>query len=469
MVTAITAPTYDPIPTANDLADKYIASRQAILNAQKTAANATEKGLSDLSSALSAFQTSLASLTGLNKTMYAQSAVFGDATIGSATATSTAAAGTYSFFVKQLATASQVSYAGLGNATGVSGKLSIEMGGAAGTSFDVNLGETARNLTPRELAAAINAAEGNGGKVVASVVNTGKGMSELVLTAKDTGKASEIAINTTGLNGEIDGGEDGETLAGKLGAANRNALVEAFDAEIHVGGEGGTAITQASNTFTAIDGVKMTFTKAQASGAAPVSLTVGPDDKSTLANVQAFVDAFNKLATTLAKLTAGNDPATSADDGAFARDGGVRALQNRLAALLRPGTGESLATYGIIATRSGTLEVNSDRLLAQLARNPTGLDTVIGAASASNPTGVAGELDKYLKSWSNGIDGQIKQRRDQNGTLQTRLADRQATLDLQHKAAYDRYLRQFTQLQSMQGVMNHNVSLFDALFGNDQD
>jgi flagellar hook-associated protein 2 len=200
-----------------------------------------------------------------------------------------------------------------------------------------------------------------------------------------------------------------------------------------------------------------------------VSLTVGPDDKSTVANVQAFVDAFNTLTTTLNKLTAGNDPATKADDGAFARDGGVRALEDRLAALLRPGSGESLAAYGIIATRSGTLEVNTERLLAQLARNPNGLDAVIGAASTSNPTGIAGELDKYLKSWSNGVDGQIKQRRDQNSTVQTRLLDRQATLDLQHKAAYDRYLRQFTQLQTMQGVMNHNVSLFDALFGNDKD
>ncbi len=465
MANPITAPAYDPIPTANDLADKYIASRQAILNAQKTAANAAQKGLSDLSSALSAFQTSLASLTGLNKTMYAQSATFGDAGIGSASADATAAAGTYSFFVKQLASASQVSYAGLGDATGVSGKLEIQLGGPAGTSFEVNLGASARNLTPRELAAAINAAEGNAGKVVASVVSTGNGNSELVLTAKDTGEASEITINTAGLNGDV--GE--ETLASKLDAGNWRELVKARDAEIHVGGEGGTAITQANNTFTAIDGVKMTFTKAQAAGDAPVSLTVGPDDKTTVANVQAFVDAFNKLRTTLAKLTAGNDPSTSADDGAFARDGGVRALNDRLSALLRPGSGESLATYGIIATRSGTLEVNSDRLLAQLARNPNGLDAVIGAASASNPTGVAGELDKYLKSWSNGIDGQIKQRRDQNGTLQSRLVDRQAALDLQHKAAYDRYLRQFTQLQAMQGVMTHNVSLFDALFGNDKD
>lgn len=465
MATAITAPTYDPVPTANDLADKYIASRQAILNAQMTAASATEKGLSDLSSALSAFQTSLASLTGLNKTIYAQSAVFGDATIGTASATSTAAAGTYSFFVKQLAAASQVSYSGLTDDKGVGGTLIVNMGGKNAFQVDMTAANADGNdtLTTRELAAAINAAAQNGGKITASVINTGDGTTELVLTSKETGDKTEITLNTDQVIGSS------SVKAANVDPLRQHVLVDAQDAEIHVGREGGTAITQASNTFTAIDGVTMTFTKAQASGAAPVSLTVGPDDTSTVANVQAFVDAFNKLQTTLAKLTSGNDPATSADDGAFARDGGVRALQDRLAALLRPGTGESLATYGIIATRSGTLEVNSDRLLAQLARNPTGLDTVIGSASASNPTGVAGELDKYLKSWSNGVDGQIKQRRDQNGTLQTRLADRQATLDLQHRAAYDRYLRQFTQLQAMQGVMNHNVSLFDALFGSDKD
>lgn len=459
----ITAPTYDPIPTANDLADKFIASRQQILNTQTKAAAATEKGLTELNSALTAFQNSLATLTGLNKSVYTQSATFSDATLGSATASSTAAAGNYAFFVKQLAAASQVAYAGLGNATNVSGKLNIEMGGPTGTSFEVDLGVAARDLTPRELAAAINAAEGNGGKVVASVVNTGNGTSELVLTAKDTGKASEITIDATGLNGKV-----GVTaLADKLGAGNRRELVKAFDAEIHVGGEGGTAITQASNTFTAIDGVKMTFTKAQASGDNPLTLTIGQDDKTTIANVQAFVDAFNKLRTTLASLTkAGTE---SAAGGAFAHDGGVRALNDRLTALLRPGTGESLASYGIIATRTGTLELNSDRLLAQLARNPNGLDAVIGSTAASAPSGVAGALDKYLKTWSNGVDGQIKLRREQTSTLQTRLADRQATLDGQHKAAYDRYLKQFTDLQAMQGVMNHNVTLFDALFGNDKD
>ena len=462
MATAITSPVYDPVPTATNLADKYVAPRQQILTAQLAAATAAERGLTEMNSALLGFQTSLAALTGANKTVFAQSAVFGDTTIGSATASSKAAAGTYAFFVKQIATASQVTFTGLTDSTGVAGKLKLNMGGAL--AFDVDMAAANTDggaLTTRELAAAINGAAGNAGKVTASIVTTG-GTAELVLTAKNTGLNSAITLDTSGITGTsslVDANAD---------PARRRVLVEARDAEIRVGAENGTAITQASNTFTAVDGVSMTFTKAHAAGAAPVTLTVSADTTATTANVQAFVDAFNKLKTALNKLTDSGDAAKGVAGGAFASDSGVRALNDRLTALLRPVGGESLAAYGIISTRTGTLELDAKRLTSQLAVNPTGLDALIGAPSSSAPTGIAGTLDNYLKTWSSGVDGQIKQRREQTTTQQSRLSDRQASLDGQHEAAYQRYLRQFTQLQTMQSVMNNNVSLFDALFGNDK-
>jgi len=464
MATAITAPTYDPVPTANDLADKFIAARQQILNSQTKAAAATEKGLADLNSALSAFQSSLAALTGLNKTIYAQSAVFSNTALGSATASSTAAPGTYAFFVKQLAAVSQVSYTGLTDNAGVGGKLTLNMGGAP--AFEVDMAGADADgdgtLSTRELAAAINAAPNNNGKLTASVINTG-GTAELVLTSKETGANTAITLDTSLVTG-------GSSLAAANADTDRRRVTSvAQDAEIRVGSEDGTAIVQSSNTFTAIDGVKMTFTKVQASGEQPFTVTIGQDDKATTGNVKAFIDAFNKLRNVLATLTKPGDKANEIAGGAFAHDGGVRALNDRLTALLRPDSGESLAAYGIVATRSGTLELDESRLLAQLARNPTGLDAVIGSTVAGSPSGIAGSLDNYLKTWNNGVNGQIKLRREQATSLQTRLADRQATLNLQHKAAYDRYLKQFTQLQNMQGQMNHNVTLFDALFGSDKD
>lgn len=464
MASAITAPTYDPATTAAALAEKYTAPRQQILDAQSKTATATEAGLTSLSSALSAFQTSLASLASTGKTVYAQSAVFGDTGVGSASAGPTAAAGSYAFFVKQLATASQVSYTGLTDSSGVGGKLKVQMGGAFAFEVDLSAANADGNatLTTRELAAAINGAAGNAGKITASIVTTGT-TTELVLTAKDTGAAGAITLDTSAITGSS------SLAAANADATRRRTLVAAQNAEIRIGSENGTAITQASNTFTNIDGVKMTFTKAQASGAAPVTLTVGPDNSGTTANVQAFVDAFNKLKTALNKLTDPGDPSKGVSGGTFAHDGGIRALNNRLNALLRPDGAESLASYGIIATREGTLELRSDRLLAQLARNPNGLDGLLGSASKSAPSGIAGALENYLNTWNNSVDGQIKGRKEAVSDLQSTLVERQAKLDDQYNSAYDRYLQQFTKLQTLQSTMNTNVSLFDALFGSDKD
>ncbi|WP_020651621.1 flagellar filament capping protein FliD [Massilia niastensis] len=461
MASPITAPTYDPRSTAASLARSYVLAREQLLEFQGDQSVATGQALGELNSAMLAFQTSLGALTGLNKTLFAQTASFSDTTLGSATASASATAGSYAFFVKQVATASQVSYTGLTDNAGVGGNLAIRMGGAAAFNVNLSAADSDGNgtLSTRELAAAINGAAGNDAKVTASIVTTG-GTSELVLTAKNTGANTAITIDTSAVTGPS------SLAAANADPARVRTLVAAQDAEIRVGSETGTAIVQASNTFTNIDGVKMTFTKAQASGSAPLTVTVGADLEATTANVQAFVDAYNKLKTTLNKLTEAGDPAKNVAGGAFAHDSGIRALNARLVGLLRPVSGDTLAAYGIIATREGTLELRTDRLKSQLAAEPGGLDALIGSASSSSPTGIAGALEKYLKSWSNGVDGQIKQRKDAASSQQSRVEDRLVALKKEEEAAYGRYLRQFTQLQTVQGMMNQHSSLFDSLFGN---
>jgi flagellar hook-associated protein 2 len=150
----------------------------------------------------------------------------------------------------------------------------------------------------------------------------------------------------------------------------------------------------------------------------------------------------------------------------FAHDGGVRALRDRLVSLMRPSGATSLASYGILAARDGTLSLDSARLTRQLAANPNGLDTLVGSTSASAPSGISSALDTFLKSWSSTIGGQIQQRQSENDRLQKDLTGRQTDLDSQYDAAYKRYLLQFTQLQTLQSQMSNNTSMFDALFGN---
>ena len=138
--------------------------------------------------------------------------------------------------------------------------------------------------------------------MTASVVNTGTSF-ELVLTAKSTGAAGVISLDTSTMDPASSLAAANTPVADPLdpyAASGRSVLVKAQDAIVRVGSETGTAITKSSNTFAdVIDGVSMTFTKAHASGDAPVTLTVGADTSGTTANVQAFVDAFNKLKATL--------------------------------------------------------------------------------------------------------------------------------------------------------------------------
>ena len=462
-MSSISAPAYDPTSTAQALAQKTTAAAQQILTNQNATASATEKALASLSSAISAFQSSLTSLTGVGKSMLTQRATLSDTTIGTATAKSTAAAGSYSLFVDQLATASQVSYTPQ-DGVAAQGTLTIALGPNASstTNFTVDLSnadtDQVGGLSVREVAIAINNASGNAGKVSAGVV-TVNGAPQLVLTSNNTGAANTVwASSSQSL--DVNGNPIPDYDLG-----TRTEVTKAQDAIIHYGGN---AITNASNTFSNIDGVSMTFTRAQAVGDNPFTLTVSRDSGGTTSNVQAFVDAYNKLKSAIDDLVDAGDPANNQAAGVFAHDAGVKALQSRLVSLVRPVGGTSLASYGITAARDGTLTLDSARLTKQLAVSPNGLDQLIGSANLTSPSGVAGGLNTYLNTWSSGASGQIKGRTEANTKLQSDLTKRQADLDMQFDAAYARYLKQFSDLQTLQSTMNSNVSMFDALFGNDK-
>ncbi|TFW31416.1 flagellar filament capping protein FliD [Massilia horti] len=454
MTSIISSPTYDPAKTAVALAEKQTEMLQKSLTAQTKNASTVDAALTRLRNTISSFQTSLGALTGLNKSIFAQSATLSDSTLGSATASPKAQAGTYSFFVEQLATASQMSYRGLMETNGTTGELVVKVGSA---EFTVDLAAAARPdgwLLPQDIAAAINSNPDNKSLVTASVIRTGT-VYELVLTANATGKSSAISIDTSGLTNS------------SLKSSNGYELTEGQNAIIRLNSEDGTKIEQSSNTFSIIEGVSMTFTRAQASGSSPVSVTVATDNKATGDNMQAFVDAYNKLKTALDAMLDPGDPSKNIAPSVFAQDAGLLALRDRLVTLLRPAGSASLAGYGVVAQRDGTLSLDKGRLNKQLAADPYGLDKLMGSAELSKPTGIAGALDKFLNVWSNSTNGQLVKRQESNTKLQKTLADRQLRLDNQYNAAYQRYLMQFTQLQVLQNQMTSNSTMFDALFGKD--
>ena len=466
-ITTNASNTYDPTASAQALTDKYTADLQARITAQTKAATATSAGLTSMKMALTSFTSSLLSLTG-GKTVVAQGATFSSTAIGSATASASAAAGTYSLFVEKVATNNQISLGGIGgSAVPASGDGNLTIKLANNSDFTVDLSQANTDADPtlsaKEIAAAINAEPKNNSRVTASVITIG-GVAQLVLTSNISGEEGALSLDTGAM-------ADG-ALKTSL-AATPKQLVKADDAILWVGGkpadpsDTSNRVKQSSNTFSNIDGVKMTFTKAQADGDAPITLTVALDNSATATNAQSFVDAYNKLKAVLDGLTDPGDPASGKAAGTFATDSGVRVLRDQLVRTLRETATGALATFGITAQRNGTLALDTTKLAAAVKANPTGLDKAIGNNSGGAPSGIAGKLDKFVEIWT-ASNGQLAQRETSVTKLQKTLTERQAKFETDYTTMYNRYKAQFTELQILQERMAQTTNMFDALFGNDK-
>ncbi|CDG82561.1 flagellar filament capping protein FliD [Janthinobacterium agaricidamnosum] len=468
-MTSITSPVYDPVDTAKKLAALSVQAQVDALKAKTDLATKTDKALNDLKSAMATFQAAMTAMS-KNKSVLSQSATFGNTAYGSATAGVTAAPGTYSFFVEQLATASQTSYGGLGSSPAAgSGTLTVKIGDGTGNNrFDIDLSAADKNgdgtLTPQEIAAAINASSKNNSRVTASIV-TVDNQAQLVLTSNSTGAANAVSLDASGVTNSA--------LTKALvtdAATNIKQVVQARDAVVWLGAKGtGTRIQQASNTFTNLQDVKITFTKAMADGDAPVTLAVATDSTATTANVQAFVDAYNKLKTTLDTLTSPGKPEKGVAPGIFYSDSGMASLRNSIGQLLRQNVGGvSLVDYGITSARDGSLTLDAGKLTARLANSPGNLDSLFGNNTIGRQTGVLGSLDKLMNQWSSDTQGQITQRLAGNAKLQKEYGQTSDHLDDVYESNRLRYLDQFTRLQVLQANMQKTLDMFDAMFGSNK-
>ncbi|MBS0372615.1 MAG: flagellar filament capping protein FliD [Proteobacteria bacterium] len=453
----------NPTSMANTLATAYTQPAQDQLTTQTSKAQATATALNSLRSALNTFNNAVTSLSA-KKGLSQNTATFSNPAIGSASATSTAQAGSYSFFVEKLATGSQVAYQDLpAAAASEGGPIVVQM--PDGTTINVTLADADNDgtISQSEVARAINLAPTNQGKVTATTVSA-NGKTQLLLTAAQTGGAADpltgvvpnITIDASGLPS----GNLKTALAG-----GPNVLAAAQNALVWLGAQGsGIKLEQASNTFTSIPGVSISFNQAMTAGAAPVTLTVASDASGTAANVQTFVDAYNALNKTLDSLTAAGSADGKTSAGAFASDAGIRALRGKLSSILRQNFGGlSVIDLGVTSDRSGVLSLDSSKLSKALAAHPDGLSQVFGGTSTTGGSGLLGALNDYAGVWLNSANGLLKNRQDSVQRTQTELTDKQTRLDATFKLYYERYLQQFTALQTLQDQMSQTTDMFSSL------
>jgi flagellar hook-associated protein 2 len=355
------------------------------------------------------FQTALQGLNSVSK-FQSLTATASDTSVFSASASSNAAAGTYSLEVSSLAQAQRLVAAGQASSTaaigsgaattltfdfGTIGGGTLSNGVYSGASFASN-GNGTKSLTLdssnnslQGISDAINAAKIG---VTASIINDGSGTPyRLALSSDSQGVSNSLKVSVSGdaaidsLLGHDPAGTQG--LAETATAQNANFKLN------------GVAVTKTSNSFSdVLQGVTLTLNKLTT---APATLTVARDTTAISSSISGFVKAYNDLTNTLKNVSAYD--ATSQRGAILQGDATVRTLQTQLRGIVgtavtgTPGDLTTLSSIGVSFQKDGSLAVDQtkltnainnhfDEIASLFASVGKGTDSLVGFSSAATGT-----------------------------------------------------------------------------------
>ncbi len=398
-----------------------LSEKQTIINAQISAYGSLKSKISD-------FQTAMASLSSLSS-FQVFTTTSGNESFFTGTASSSAAAGSYSVEVLAIAERDKIATkAFTDTATTVGeGTLSISVGSE---SFNVVIDGT--NNTVAGIRDAINTASDNTG-VTATVVTDDTG-AHLVFSSDDTGLANALKITVSGDTDGVDTDDAGlSSLAYDVagGVVHRAAITTALDSSVKIDG---FTVTNSSNTITgALDGITI---EAKAIGSS--TLTVVRDDEKITESVQKFADAYNAL----------KDEIKTQRSGQLEADSTLLSIERQLSDILNSGTAitGSNQTYlieaGVTIDKLGKMSIDSTKLESILS---TDFQSFANLFAAENE-GFAYRLDAYasgllesdglldareegLKERNNRIDDQKDRMEARLVTIETRLRAQYSALD----------------------------------------
>ncbi|MCF8150240.1 MAG: flagellar filament capping protein FliD [Burkholderiaceae bacterium] len=407
------------------------------LNFKEASYQAKLTAYGSLKGALSAVQSTAKALT-LEATFVGRTATVSDPSVLSASAGSTAAAGSYTVNVTQLAkyhaVRSGTNYAATTD-TFTTGSLAIKVG--AGATVNVTIDGT--NNTLAGIRQAINDA---GAGVTATIVNDGS-TNRLVLTSTTPGSAGAIAVTAT------DSASGGTHALTGLDSAGLVQTQPADDAEFSVNG---IAITRSSNTVSdVIDGVSINLIKVGSS-----SLTVSQNTAATTNAINSFVKTYNDAVKQLQSSSAYD--AANKRASVLTGDSTVRGIGATLRGLVQgnvsgiEGGIATLSSIGIALQKDGTLVVDSSKLAAALA-NPA-MD--VAALFTSTSVGNEGIAVRFNGSLSSMLDssGLIASRTDGITASIKDIGQRRDALSVRLLSIESRYRAQYSALDSLIAGMN---------------
>lgn len=412
-------------------------------------------GFGSLKSALSSFQTSLASLKDLSA-YQGRTATSSDQAVFSASADSTAAEGLFGVEVVQLAQAQKLiskdGYFSSATDTVGEGTLTIAQDGG---SFNISVAATDTLGAVRD---AINNAIDNTG-LTAAIINVDDGSggteSKLVLTANSTGLNSAITITA------VDDGDlnDTDNLGlSRLINANLDEPTPALDGQIKVDGQ---LISSNDNTFTGvIDGVTINAIEVGAGE----TLTVALDKSSLTSNINSFISSYNGLVSTFSSLTSFDAETNVA--GVLLGDSTLRGIESSLRTTVysvNPGLStafSSLAEIGITTDDDGNLSLDQSKLDVILESN---FDDLGGLFAGDG--GLANKLDGIIASYVKS-DGLIDSRTDGLSLRIDDINDERERLEFRLLSVEARLLKQFSAMDILVNSLQNQSSFLTQQLAN---
>jgi flagellar hook-associated protein 2 len=438
-----------------------------LLTAQEASYTAKLSGLGSVSGNLSALQTAAQSLVPASAASFKASV--SDSSVLSASAGSTAAAGSYAVAVTSLAQPQKLIAAGVASSTdaigsGTSTTLTIELGTIsggtltngiyAGASYAPDPNKTpvvltidGSNNTLSGIRDAINAADAG---VTATIINDGSGAPyRLSLTSNDTGAVSSMRLTANG-DAAIDA-----LLSHDPQSATQN-LTQTQAAQNAQFSVDGVSISSPSNSVTdAIQGVTLTLVKASPDpNPATSTVTVQRDYANLTAALNSVVQGYNNANKSIASATA--------KGAALQGDWAVLSLQHQIRSILgsaqaTSGTLTMLSQLGISFQKDGTLALDSAKLSAVLSSNFAGaaaLASALGNSIDSAADAILGPTGP-LANRTDGINRSIKD-----------IGSRRTSIQIHLDAVQLRYQAQFNALDTLLGSMNATSSFLTQQLGN---
>ncbi|MGL5599374.1 MAG: flagellar filament capping protein FliD [Silvania sp.] len=444
---------YDNLETAEQTKLTPITTQQTSYKAKLTAWSVVQ-------AALTKFQTASDALK--NTSAIAQAKVTSTNTAFSATLASSATAGSYSVEVTKLAAAQTLLSPKVANKdtdlgdSGMSSRTVTITQPGQKDPLTVTLASDKTSLA--DVRDAINAKQGS---VTASIIKADDNSYYLSLTSRDSGTTNEMTITT-----------DDSELAKYIShdpldtSKGMTVQVVASDAVVNING---IKITRSSNTITdAPEGVTLNLTKTNIGS--PETLSVVKDNQPMTDAIQAFVDAYNSLQTTISnqtKYTAvkQGDASQDSTNGDLLGDGTLRNIQTRLRSMLSSSQGSgdlaTLSQLGITQDITGKLTVDSTKLGKALTDKS--VDVVAFLSGDGKTTGLATQTSNLLKDML-GNEGSVKNATDGINKTLKQLTEQSTRVAAQIEATMARYKTQFTSLSQLVSSMDQTGSYLTQQF-----